>query len=247
MQHARLKYMPWKDETRVKSQDYSLVESLLWDGVYHRLERHMQRLERSARALGFPWTPARVTEALNQQERALRGALGARRRHPPQYKARLELDRMGEIRCEAVALEVAPAHRRLTILLSDQATRSDNPLLYHKTTLRPLYDAAHQRALRQGHADVIFLNEHGEITEGAISTLFVQREDRLHTPPVACGLLPGVYRQWVLDTNSKASEAILRLDDLRTADAIYICNAVRGWRAVSLAPGRAFKEDEVRR
>jgi len=199
----------------------------------------MRRLERSALALGFPWTPARVTEALNQQERAIREALRNSRPHPREYKARLELDRTGEIRCEAVALEAAPAHRRLTILLSDQATRSDDPLLFHKTTYRPLYEAAHQRALRLGHADIIFLNERGEITEGAISTLFVQRQDRLLTPPVTCGLLPGVYRHWVLDTNAKASEAILRPEDLRTADAIYICNAVRGWRAVSLAPVRS--------
>ncbi|HEX3269295.1 MAG TPA: aminotransferase class IV [Ktedonobacterales bacterium] len=228
----------------MKSQDYSLIESLLWDGVYHRLERHMQRLERSALAFGFPWAPARVTEALNQQERALGEALRARRR----YKARLELDRTGKIRCEAVALEPAPAQRRLTILLSDQSTRSDDPLLFHKTTHRPLYDSAHQRALRLGHADIVFLNERGEITEGAISTLFVLREDRLLTPPVACGLLPGVYRQWVLDTNPQASEAILRPDDLLTADAIYICNAVRGWRAVSLATGRALaEEDDARR
>jgi len=208
----------------------------------------MQRLERSALALGFPWTPARVTEALNQQERALREALGARGHYPRRYKARLELDRAGEILCEAVALRAAPAHRRLTILLSDQATRSNDLLLFHKTTHRPLYEAAHQRALRHGHVDAIFLNERGEITEGAISTLFVQRQDRLLTPPVACGLLPGVYRQWVLDTNPKASEAILRTADLRTADAIYICNAVRGWRAVTLAPGRPFtEEDEARR
>jgi para-aminobenzoate synthetase/4-amino-4-deoxychorismate lyase len=197
----------------------------------------MQRLERSALALGFPWTPARVTEALNHQEIALHEALGARRRYPRRYKARLELDRTGETRCEAVALETAQAHHRLTILLSDQATRSDDPLLFHKTTHRPLYEAGHQRALRLGHADVIFLNERGEVTEGAISTLFVQREGYLLTPPVACGLLPGIYRQWVLDTNPQAREAILRPDDLRTADAIYICNAVRGWRAVSLASG----------
>lgn len=218
-------------------QDYSLVESLLWDGVYQRLERHMQRLERSALALGFPWIPARVTETLNYQERTLREALRNRRRYPREYKVRVELDRTGETRCGAVALEAAPEHRHLTVLLSDQATRSDDPLLYHKTTYRPLYEAAYQRALRQGHADVVFLNERDEVTEGAISTLFVQREDHLLTPPVTCGLLPGVYRQWVLDTNPQASETILRRDDLCTADAIYICNAIRGWRAVTLAPG----------
>jgi para-aminobenzoate synthetase/4-amino-4-deoxychorismate lyase len=204
----------------------------------------MQRLEWSALALGFPWAPARVTEALDHQARTLGEALRNKRRHPRGYKVRLEVDRTGETRCEAVALEVVPAHSRLTILLSDQATRSDDPLLFHKTTHRPLYEAAYQRALRLGHADVIFLNERGEITEGAISTLFVQRKDRLLTPPVTCGLLPGIHRQWVLDTNPQASEAILRPDDLRTADAIFICNAVRGWRAVTLPPGRALAEED---
>jgi para-aminobenzoate synthetase/4-amino-4-deoxychorismate lyase len=50
---------------------------------------------------------------------------------------------------------------------------------------------------------------------------------------VACGLLPGIYRRHLLETKP-AEEKVLRMEDLATADAIYICNAVRGCRRVTL-------------
>jgi para-aminobenzoate synthetase/4-amino-4-deoxychorismate lyase len=61
----------------------------------------------------------------------------------------------------------------------------------------------------------------------------------LFTPPVDCGLLAGVYRQHVLATNPAAEERILTLKDLLDADAVYICNAVRGLRKVTVVQGKA--------
>jgi para-aminobenzoate synthetase/4-amino-4-deoxychorismate lyase len=87
----------------------------------------------------------------------------------------------------------------------------------------------------KGHADVIFLNERDEVTEGAISNLFARFGTRLLTPPVRCGLLPGIARQVALTERPHASEAILTVQDLAQADELFICNAVRGWRRVALA------------
>jgi para-aminobenzoate synthetase / 4-amino-4-deoxychorismate lyase len=49
-----------------------------------------------------------------------------------------------------------------------------------------------------------------------------------------CGVLPGIFRRHVLETNADASEKVLTLKDLEAADAVYICNAVRGIRKVKL-------------
>ena len=70
------------------------------------------------------------------------------------------------------------------------------------------------------------------MTEGAISNIFVRKEKTFFTPPVACGLLPGVYRGHLLKKDPrKYKEKRLRLKDLEEADAIYLVNSVRGmWR-----------------
>jgi para-aminobenzoate synthetase / 4-amino-4-deoxychorismate lyase len=68
------------------------------------------------------------------------------------------------------------------------------------------------------------------VTEGAISNVFMEKDGRMFTPPIECGVLPGVYRRYLLQTRPEIEERVLRLDDLRNADAVYICNAVRGLR-----------------
>ena len=90
-----------------------------------------------------------------------------------------------------------------------------------------------QQARRQGYDEVLFLNERGEVTEGAISNIFIEKDGHWFTPPVSCGLLPGIYRRQLLET-SPAAERTLQLQDLVSADAVYICNAVRGCRKVTV-------------
>ena len=83
---------------------------------------------------------------------------------------------------------------------------------------------------RAGFDDVLFLNQRDEITEGAISNIFVRIEGRLYTPPLACGVLPGVFRRHLLEAVPRAEERILTLADLRAAGELYLCNSVRGLR-----------------
>ncbi len=69
---------------------------------------------------------------------------------------------------------------------------------------------------------MLFLNERDEVTEGAISNVFIEKDGQWFTPPVRCGLLPGIYRRHLLETKAGAGEKILRLEDLAAADAVYI-------------------------
>jgi para-aminobenzoate synthetase/4-amino-4-deoxychorismate lyase len=107
-------------------------------------------------------------------------------------------------------------------------------MLFHKTTHRPVYAAAWKAAAAAGCADVLFLNQSGELTEGAISNVFVEMGGCLFTPPLECGLLDGVYRRHLLKTRPGIEERILHLEDLQLADAIYLTNAVRGLRRVGI-------------
>jgi para-aminobenzoate synthetase/4-amino-4-deoxychorismate lyase len=76
---------------------------------------------------------------------------------------------------------------------------------------------------------MLFCNAQGELTEGARSNVFVKLEGRWYTPPLAAGLLPGVMRAVLLaDPVWNASERRLTLDDLRAAEEVIVCNALRG-------------------
>jgi len=101
------------------------------------------------------------------------------------------------------------------------------PFLRHKTTIRELYNEELAKYSEQGFLDVIFMNEKGELTEGARTNLVLRIGDVLCTPPVECGLLGGVFRRSMLD-EGRAVERKLYPRDLETASAIYICNSLRG-------------------
>jgi len=59
--------------------------------------------------------------------------------------------------------------------------------------------------------------------------VLVQLNGRWLTPPLSCGLLPGVMRSVLLDDPQwQIEEAVITRDMLARADAIMLCNALRG-------------------
>lgn len=75
------------------------------------------------------------------------------------------------------------------------------------------------------------MDSQGFLTEGTFSSLFVERGDKLLTPPLSRGLLPGVLRQSLIDMG-EAVESDLRLADLE--NGFFIGNAARGLVAATL-------------
>ena len=106
---------------------------------------------------------------------------------------------------------------------------ADDPRLRHKTTDRALY----RDALRRGGTyEVLLTDAEGFLTEGCFSTLFVERGDKLVTPPLRRGLLPGILRQSLIEMG-EAVEEDLRIHDLERG--FFIGNAARGMVAATLA------------
>jgi para-aminobenzoate synthetase/4-amino-4-deoxychorismate lyase len=144
-------------------------------------------------------------------------------------KVRLLLSHDGVLQITFEPIPTSSA-QPLRVRIAAQSTDSEDPMYFHKTTHRPLYTEAFQAAIAAGYDDVLFLNQRREVTEGAIHNIFIEKNGRLFTPPVDRGLLPGVQRRHILATHPSAEERVLSLEDLRRADAIYLCNAVRGFR-----------------
>ena len=97
--------------------------------------------------------------------------------------------------------------------------------LAHKTTDRFFYDAGLTAARGAGAKEALFVRDDGLLTEGCFTSIFVERDGLLLTPPLALGLLPGTLRS-ALIAEGRAREAALTLDDL--ADGFWIGNALRG-------------------
>ena len=203
---------------------FQLIETFLWSpGTGFRfLPDHLRRLASSARYFGFRFREETV-------RLALRSVLLKEAAASPQ-KVRLLLARNGEVSVEispiaAILKETGPAR----VTLSKVIVSSRDPFVRHKTTHRGWRDDELRKARADGFDEVIFLNERGEVTEGAITNLFVEAAGRLLTPPAACGLLEGIRRRRVLaDRSLRASERVLYPEDLMTCRRILLTNSVRG-------------------
>jgi len=183
---------------------------------------HLARLARSARALGIPLDEAEARAALADLPDAT-------------SRLRLTVRPSGDVRLESWPFAPEPAGTVVRIGWAEETVRSSDPARRHKSRDRAAYDRASRRAAKEGLADLLFVNERGELVEGAISTLFAEIDGRVWTPPLASGALPGVLRATWLD-DGLAREATLRPDDLRRATRLWIGSSLRGARRATLTP-----------
>jgi para-aminobenzoate synthetase/4-amino-4-deoxychorismate lyase len=193
---------------------FELLETIRWtprEGWY-LLDRHLARLEASARHFQFPYSTTRAADALAVAVRAPEGAL----------RVRLLLSESGTIRVEQMPLDERGGIWR--VRLAAQPIDPADEFLYHKTTNRVVYE----RARRPDCDDVILWNPAGEATETTIANLVVDCDGRRVTPPVSCGLLPGTFRAELLATG-QVSEAVVTAEQLKAGRRLWLVNSVRGW------------------
>ncbi|MFH1740953.1 MAG: aminotransferase class IV, partial [bacterium] len=104
-------------------------------------------------------------------------------------------------------------------------------------------DADWRKAHEEGYFDLIYLNTDGEVTEGAITNLIANINGRWFTPPLRCGLLPGIWRAQRLKQGD-VEERVLTREDLLRAARLVMGNSVRGDVEVS-AIMQAGRDDPV--
>ncbi|PRY00331.1 aminodeoxychorismate synthase component I [Paraburkholderia sp. BL25I1N1] len=195
------------------------------EGVRH-LSRHLARLSSSAATLGFKLDDTNVISAeIAAKCASLPG-------HTP-HRMRLALSKNGTIQITAAVLTPLAGSTVGVLLGPDHGfstTDAADPLLLHKTTRRADYDRGWREAEATGAFDTLFFNTQGELTEGGRSNVFVKLAGRWWTPSLASGVLPGVMRGVLLDDASElqAGERVLTRTDLQNAEALMVCNALRG-------------------
>ena len=140
------------------------------------------------------------------------------------YRLRISLDKSGEIELSLQVLApLSPTFCQAKLCLQEMDL--NQVFTYFKTTHRP--------HLTVGNQEIIYHTAAGELLETSIGNLVLKIAGKLYTPPVRLGILPGIYRQYLLETG-KVEEKVLTLKDLAQAEAAYGCNAVRGLYELSL-------------
>lgn len=199
--------------------DFQLIETMRWEPVTGLLrgKHHLARLEDSARILGFQFEMDAIRQKLSQ---ALHGTSPLR--------VRLALAPDGTVDLTASQFVPTPPGTVWNIAIATIPLSSKDPLLRYKTTRRQTYLAARDEFSSAEIDEVILLNEKGEVCEGTISSIFVDRgDDILVTPPLDCGLLDGVLRRELLDKGT-VREGSFTLKELREARKIFVGNSLRG-------------------
>jgi branched-chain amino acid aminotransferase len=99
-------------------------------------------------------------------------------------------------------------------------------------------EEAHER----GFDEVILLNERGEVSECTSANVFIARGDKVWTPPLSSGCLPGVTRDILLHdihvAGYEIGEKTLLPADLEQADDVFITSTTRALLPVLEIDGR---------
>ena len=194
------------------------------DGQACHLGMHLERISQSAKELKIKFDANRARSLIQEACSTLD--------KQSIYRLRLDLSAEGLLSVKTAPiqnLQPGPILWAGDLLSSDTTMSSADRLLGHKVTRRKLYDQAWLAAEKLGAFDALFINEQGFVTEGGRSNVFVKKDGRWLTPPLASGCLPGVMRSIVLkDAKYQAIEQNITRSDILSAEEVIFTNALRG-------------------
>lgn len=173
-------------------------------------DQHLERLTKASRYFAYPLDPKKLRQKIEEECQVCDVN--------QDYRLRIGLSKSGEIELSRQILApLSPSFCKAKLCL--QEADLNQSFTYFKTTHRP--------HLSLGEQEIIYHNVVGELLETSIGNLVLKINGKLYTPPISLGILPGIYRQHLLETG-QVEEKVLTVPDLDQAETIYGCNAVRG-------------------
>lgn len=218
-------------------QGIGLFETMrAYRGRVFRAQRHVDRLIQSAAGLG--WAAVPDGETLLEAVQAVTSAteVDSARVRLTVTTGTLRSGASDEPRLTIVASASpggdypAELYQRGVTLTVSPWRQTREPTAGHKTTSYFPRLAALREAHRQGVFETLWLTPDEHVAEGSISSIFALIGDELVTPPLDTPVLPGITRATVLELAAErglaAREEPLRVNDLREADEVFLCNSL---------------------
>lgn len=182
------------------------------------LNDHLQRMKQAADYFLFNYDEKKIVKKINNELKTLDAK--------KVYRLKIILSKPGKV--DLQIQEFVQKKSVIKIILSANKIHSSNKYQYFKTTNRKLYDEEYNHYKENGFFDVIYLNENEDVSEGAITNIFIRKGEVIITPSLQCGILPGIYRKYFIRTHPETKEKRISLNDLITADEIILTNSLRG-------------------
>ncbi len=131
----------------------------------------------------------------------------------------------------------------LTILTTRRQPSSALPS--HVKSLNYLNNVLAKQEANEAHTfDGLLLNTDGHLAECTTSNMFFVKNQRLHTPSLQCGILPGITRGIVLElaqaNGMVVQEGTYRPEDLLDADECFLTNTGFGVLPVGTIDTKRF-------
>ena len=209
------------------------------------LQKHLERMRSSAKFLQLPFERGddEVREALVEL---------CRRNAAAEARIRLTLTRGihpgglqlvgGKPSFVATAEPYTPHspeeyEEGYTLVVSEIVHYSKGALTGHKTLNYLPFLLARDEAARANADEALLLNELGSVAECSSANIFCVHSGEIITPDTASGILPGVVRDVVISLAEKegihVTERSLPLQDLISADEVFVTSSLRGVMPVS--------------
>ncbi|HET9648933.1 MAG TPA: aminotransferase class IV [Microlunatus sp.] len=227
-------------EATVSAVDHGLV---VGDGVFEALKvsvggafairRHLDRMTRSARALGLPDPDHGLIR------RAIEEVIAGRTWHEGRVRITYTGGR-GPLGSQAafgpptliVAAEQREVPPAVTTIVTAPWRRNEHGAL---TGVKSTSYAENVRALAYAHdhdaGEAILLNTGGNVCEGTGTNIFCVFGHRVVTPPLSAGPLAGITREVLLDWCA-IEEADLTPAEAFTADEVFLTSSMRDVQGV---------------
>ena len=125
--------------------------------------------------------------------------------------------------------------------ISPYPLNSGSPLAGVKSCNYLENQMARDEAKRRGFDEAVRLNDRGEIASACMANVFWLKDERLYTPSLRTGCLPGTTREFVLE-DLECIEVEAGVEILEQADAIFLTSA-----GIGVAQAANYNGKEMRR
>jgi branched-chain amino acid aminotransferase len=203
-----------------------------YSGKIFALEKHIDRLERSAKTIKMQYIPP-AEELIN----ACRSVIDANRLQSA--RVRLTVLRSAADEHEMTVIVTAKEYEEkpenlirvgIKAITMRGFSSSTDMLATVKSTSYQRLALARRIAESAGCEEAILINEHGNVSEGSYSNFFAIKDHKIITPPVTDGLLLGITRSLVIEiareNGFEVEERSIAAAQIQAMDELFITNSL---------------------